>query len=366
MESVQRARILVVDDEPANVRLMERVLARAGYERIRGETDPMEVARACAEFNPDLILLDVRMPVRSGLEVLEELQPWVSAPGMVPVIMLTADVEAATRRLALELGARDFVSKPIDVDEILLRIHNVLEHRRLQLQIQIQNEQLEERVRQRSDDLAEAQLELVERLARAAEYRDDETHEHAQRVGRTAALLGERLGLDTSQVSLLRRAAPLHDVGKIGIGDDVFRKPSKLTPEEFSIMQQHVPIGANILADSASPVLRLAEEIVRTHHERFDGSGYPEGLRGDEIPLAGRIVAVADVFDALTHDRPYKHAWPIDEAVEEIRRGSGGHFDPAVVEAFSDLNHAYLLAPVQREILLAPVCERPRLGTAAP
>jgi putative two-component system response regulator len=346
IEAVEEANIVIVDDEPANLRLMERILARAGYVNVSATPDADAVLPTVAESNPDLILLDVHMPRRSGLDVLRELAPWVGPPAMVPVIMLTGDVDSSTRRTALERGARDFVSKPIAVDEVLLRIRNVLEYRRLQLQIQSDNEQLERTVRERSEDLSCANLELVERLARAAEYRDDGTHEHAQRVGRTAALIAERLGRDASYVALLRRAAPLHDVGKIGITDSIFRKPARLTAEEFAVMQQHVPIGANILADSSLAVLRLAEEVVRTHHERWDGTGYPAGLRDGEIPLPGRIAAVADVFDALTHERPYKPAWPVGEAVKEIARGSGTHFDPEIVDVFMELNHPYLLAPI--------------------
>ena len=335
-----------MDDEPANVRLMERMLQRAGYENVRSTVRSTEVLTTTAEFAPDLILLDVRMPPPDGLTLLGELAPWIAPPGMVPVIMLTADAEPSTRYKALELGARDFVSKPLDLGELQLRIRNVLETRRLQLEIQTQNEQLERTVRDRAHDLEEAQVEMVERLALAAEYRDDETQEHAWRVGRTAALLAAGLGLPPEEVALIRRAAPLHDVGKIGIADAVFRKPGKLTPEEFATMQQHVAIGANILARSSSPVLQAAEEIVSTHHERWDGTGYPAGLSGEDIPLCGRLTAVADVFDALTHARPYKEAWPVEAAVQEIERCAGTHFDPAIVAVFMKLNHPHLLAPV--------------------
>lgn len=328
---------------------MERMLQKAGYDNVHATDDSSEVVRITAEFCPDLILLDVRMPPPDGLTLLRDLAPWISAPGMVPVIMLTADADPRTRYEALELGARDFVSKPLDLGELQLRIRNVLETRRLQVEIQSQNERLERTIEEGVLDLAEVQVELVERLALAAEYRDDETQEHAWRVGRTAALLAERLGMGADQVALIRRAAPLHDVGKIGIADAIFRKPGALSPEEFAAMKQHVAIGTNILSGSASPVLRLAEEIVSTHHERWDGTGYPAGLEGDQIPITGRIVAVADVFDALTHSRPYKVAWPLEDAVAEIRKCAGTHFDPAVVDAFFELSHAHLLAPVARQ-----------------
>jgi putative two-component system response regulator len=342
----QRARILVVDDEPANVRLMERMLHRAGYGTVECVTDSVDVVRAAAEFGPDLILLDFHMAPPDGLTLLRDLSPWIEPPGMVPVIMLTGNIEPQVRRAALELGARDFVTKPFDVGEVLVRIHNVLETRRLQLQIQGRNDSLEKAVEERSSDLEDAQFELVERLALAAEYRDDETHEHAHRVGRNSALLAEVMGLDAEEVALIRRAAPFHDVGKIGIQDAILLKPGKLTREEFDTMKLHVTVGVNILAGSASPTLRCAEEIVSSHHERWDGRGYPAGLMGTDIPLCGRIVAVADVFDALTHVRPYKAAWPLEHAVAEIQLGAGSHFDPAVVDAFNTLNHPRLLSPV--------------------
>ena len=348
LDALQGAEILVVDDDASVARLLYLTLEGAGYENLRTTTDSSRVVQSTAECAPDLILMDVNMPEPDGLTLLAQLRPWIAPPAMVPVIMLTGCTDPAVRRLALERGARDFVNKPIEPDELLLRIRNVLEMRRLQLQIQDQNERLQHDVQERSSHLADAQVELVERLALAAEYRDDETQEHAQRVGRTAALLAERLGHGVEFVSLIRRAAPLHDIGKIGVADAVFLKPGRFTPVETEIMRQHVPIGANMLAGSSSPVLQLAEEIARTHHERWDGSGYPNGLRADGIPLSGRLVAVADVFDALTHDRPYKAAWPIEAAVEEISACAGSHFDPRVVAAFEALNHPYLLAPVRR------------------
>jgi putative two-component system response regulator len=340
------ARILVVDDEPANVRLMERMLHRAGYTQVRSTTRSTDVLALCAQWCPDLILLDVRMPEPGGIELLLDLEPWIAEGSRIPVIMLTADTEPATRHLALSRGARDFLSKPVDMAEALLRIRTTLETRRLQLCVEHQNVLLSQRIQERSDDLEGARLELVQRLALAAEYRDDDTQEHAERVGRTSALLAHALGQSLQEIDLIRRAAPLHDVGKVGVTDAVFLKRGRLTDEEFAVMQRHAEIGANILAGSTSPVLRLGAEIAASHHERWDGAGYPAGLAGERIPLAARIVAVADVFDALTHERPYKHAWPLHEAVAEIRQGAGSHFDPQVVEAFGRLDHARLLAPI--------------------
>jgi putative two-component system response regulator len=215
-----------------------------------------------------------------------------------------------------------------------LRIGNLLETRHYYLQLERQNAALEERVAARTQQLEMAQYEILTRLALAAEFRDDATGKHAQRVGRISALLAEALALHVEQTQLVRRAAPLHDVGKIGIPDRLLLKPGKLTPAEFALMQAHTLIGANLLAGSDFPLLRVAEEIARSHHERWDGTGYPESLAGDNIPIVGRIAAVADVFDALTHDRPYKRAWATADAVSEIRRQAGRQFDAAVVAAF--------------------------------
>jgi putative two-component system response regulator len=239
----------------------------------------------------------------------------------------------AARQEALSRGAKDFVSKPFHADEVLLRIRTLLETRFLYFQVQSQNQILEAKVRERTRELEAAQIEIIERLARAAEFRDDNTGQHTERVGQMAALLARQLGLPDPQVSLIRRAAPLHDVGKIGIPDAVLLKLGKLTLEEFELVKTHTTIGARILSGSRFGVLRLAEEIAFSHHERWDGDGYV-GIKQDQIPLAGRIVAVADVFDALTQKRPYKSAWPIVEAIAEIERQSTRQFDPEIVEAF--------------------------------
>lgn len=213
---------------------------------------------------------------------------------------------------------------------------------------------LERTVRDRTEALQEARLETLLRLAVAAEYRDDDTHQHTERVGRTAALIARQLGLSDDAVVLMRHAAPLHDIGKLGISDSILLKPGKLTPAEFELVQEHVHIGCKILAEGKFEVLRLAQEIALSHHERWDGNGYPYCRRGEQIPLSGRIVAVADVFDALTHDRPYKAAWMLEDAVAEIKRLAGQHFDTRVVEAFAALDHRSLLEPVERYDLDLP------------
>ncbi len=328
------ARILIVDDQELNIRVLEGMLRHAGYTNLTSTTDSRDVLALYDKLQPDLLLLDLRMPHLDGFQILEQFQPHLLPETYVPIVILTADVTLEARQRALTLGAKDFVIKPFDRTEVLLRIRNLLDTRFLHRTLQAQNQHLERLVRVRTQEVESAQLEILERLAQAAEYRDDDTGQHTQRVGQVAARLAEVLGLPTGEVDLVRQAAPLHDVGKIGISDTILLKPGKLTPEEFATMQNHTTIGARILARSRHPLLQKAEEIARTHHERWDGSGYPQRLSGEAIPLAGRITAVVDVFDALTHVRPYKSAWTVEEAIAEIVRQRGRQFDSRVVDAF--------------------------------
>ena len=342
VSTLQRARILIVDDEPANVLFLERLLARAGYENLVSTSESAQVVPLCTQRAPDLVLLDLHMPAPDGFEVMLQLDPWISANAL-PVIVLTADTTREVRQAALSGGAKDFLVKPLDAMEVLLRIRNQLESRFLHLELRRRTLELEQRVYDQHEDLDEARLEMLQRLARASEYRDDDTGEHTQRVGHTSALVARTLDLSEEDVELIRHAATLHDVGKIAIPDSVLLKPARLTEEEYSLIKTHVRRGAEMLTHSRSPLLQVAERIALTHHEWWDGDGYLEGLRGEEIPLPGRIVAIADVFDALTHDRPYKQAVPVDQALSEIRSLSGRQFDPQVVEAFETLPHAELL-----------------------
>jgi putative two-component system response regulator len=334
-------RILVLED-PESAALLQRILAAAGYEDVRVPGDPDQLERMLALDEADLVVLDLQLPRVDGFAVLER----VVRTG-VPVLVLTADDTPTTRRRALGLGARDFVTKPLDRVEVLLRVGNLLQTRRLQRALEDRNHDLQRWVRARTADLEEARRETLERLAMAAEYRDDDTQQHTKRVGRTAALLAKQLGLSAETVEHLRYAAPLHDVGKIGIPDAVWLKPGGLTDDERKRLEEHAEIGARILSGSRSPILRLAEQIARTHHERWDGSGYPQGLKGDSIPLAGRITAVADVFDVLAHPRPHKKAWPLEQAMNEVFAQAGRQFDPEVVGAFRRLDARSLLEPVE-------------------
>jgi putative two-component system response regulator len=337
-------RILVIDDEESNVKTLGRVLRAAGYRRVTTTTDSTEFLSLYREQHPDLILLDLHMPARDGLAVLEELRSIAGPQTYLPVLVITGDTSPVARRKALLAGAKDFVTKPFEVDELLLRIGNLLETRRLHREIVTQNQQLERRVRERTSELEGAYLDTLERLAIAAEFRDDETGRHTERVGETAALLGSALGMTDDEVFLIRRAAPLHDVGKIGIPDAILRNPDPLTPDEWDIMRKHTTIGGRILSGGRSRVVQLAEEIAVCHHEHWDGEGYPRGLSGDAIPLPGRLVMVADVFDALTSDRVYRKAWPAEQVLAYIRQYSGKRFDPGITSLLerNDVRHSLL------------------------
>lgn len=333
----RNARILIVDDEEMNIRFLTRILEPEGHFDLDATTDPRDVVTLFRRCEPDLVMLDLKMPYMDGLDVLDVLRPEIPEGTYLPILVLTSDVSTEAKRRALSGGAKDFLTKPLSPSEVRLRVQNLLEARFLHLELQEQNRELEARVRERTAQLEEARIEVLERLARAAEFRDDDTGQHAQRVGRTAALLATTMGLSSAAVELVRRAAPLHDIGKIGVPDSVLLKRGRLTPSEYELMKRHTVIGSSILSGSRLPLLKMGQEIALTHHERWDGAGYPNRLSGEAIPLVGRLVAVADVFDALIHDRPYKPAWPVPDAVAEIGRDSGRQFDPNVVAAFTRL-----------------------------
>ena len=330
---VSGRRILVVDDEAITIRLLERILRRAGYTDVIATTDALAVPDMVPAWRPDLIILDLHMPELGGFALLEQIRAEIPPGEYLPILVVTGDASSEAKLRALQQGVSDLLSKPFDQAEALLRIRNLLMIRSLQQQVLAHNQELEGRVLERTADLEHARLETIDRLARATEYRDDATGEHTRRVGQLAGDLCLVLGWPAEQAEIMRRAAPLHDVGKIGVPDAVLLKPGRLTPEEFATIRTHTVIGARILSGSQVPVLQCAEEIAATHHERWDGTGYA-GLRGDQIPLSGRIVALVDAFDALTHARPYKAAWSLEEALTEVRAQRGLQFDPMIVDAF--------------------------------
>lgn len=340
----QDARLLVVDDQEAAVEAVKRTLRTAGYANVRSTYDPRQVLAIYDDFRPDLLLLDLHMPHMDGLAVMRQLEPRVAMDGYFPVLILSGDDTAESKQAALSLGAKDFLVKPCDRVELRLRIENLLETRFLYLALQAQNDSLEAAVRARTKELEEAQIEIAARLAIAAEFRDDETGQHSGRVGQIAALIAFNLGLPLDQVVMIGQAAPLHDVGKIGIPDAILMKKDRLTADELQSMHSHTTIGARILGRSRCALLRLAEVIALYHHERWDGTGYAK-LKGEDIPLAARITAVADTFDAMTHDRRYRPALSVSEARSEIAMYSGTQFDPRVVEAFLRNSPAELAVP---------------------
>ncbi len=327
------AKILVVDDEAANVKLLQRLLSAAGYQNIDTTTDPREVADMYRQNRHDIVLLDIRMPHKDGFEVMKDLHE-VDSDDYIPVLVLTAQIDPETRLRALEGGAKDFLNKPFDRWEVLNRIKNMLEVRLLHNQVRDQNRILEEKVRERTQELFETRLEIIRRLGRAAEYRDNETGNHIIRMSKYSEIVAAAAGFSETDCELILNASPMHDIGKIGIPDRILLKPGKLDAEEWEIMKSHVTIGAEILSGHHSELMNLAREIALSHHEKWDGSGYPNGLSGEEIPEAGRIVALSDVFDALTSERPYKKAWSVDDAMAEIRRNKGSHFEPRLVDLF--------------------------------
>ncbi len=332
-----QATILIVDDEEANLLLLERILGSGGYTRVIAASDPRDAIRHFEESDVDLVITDLHMPHLSGLELIDALIERTAAGSYLPIAMITADVSPEAEQEALSRGAKDFITKPFKASQIHIRVHNLLHTRQLHLELQRYTENLEALVQERTIELEAARLDILERLAQAAEFRDHTTGRHTHRVGVLAGLLAAKVGFSDSEVELIKQAAPLHDVGKIGIPDHILLKPGKLTSDEFATMTQHVGVGVKLLSRGQSDLIHLAELIALTHHERWDGSGYPRGLKGDAIPLAGQVVAVADVFDTLVNERPYKPAWPYDNAVAEMQRQGGHWFSPRLVEALLEV-----------------------------
>ncbi len=319
------ATILIVDDEPQNISLLNAALTIDNY-AIKATNSGKQAIDICLSVPVDLILLDVMMPVMDGFETCRLLKenPLTSA---IPVIFVTARGEVNDESVGFTCGAVDYINKPINSSTVRARV-------RTHVALYNQNRTLEKLVRERTAELNESRFEILHRLGIAGEYRDNETGQHVGRVCRYSRIIAQAIGLPESEAELLYNAAALHDTGKIGIPDSILFKPGKLDDDEWKIMQTHSEIGYNIIGTGENYLLKAAAMIAMTHHERWDGSGYPHGLKGDIIPLHGRIVAIADMFDALTSLRPYKKPWPVDKAVAEVVRCRGGHLDPQIVDAF--------------------------------
>ncbi len=320
-----QATILVVDDTPSNITVLTEIL-RGDYRLLAAINGEQALKIAGADPAPDLILLDVMMPGMSGHEVCERLKA-ASSTRKIPVIFVTAMNQVEDETKGFALGAVDYITKPVSPPIVKARV-------KTHLALYDQERELERKVRERTAELNETRLEIIKRLGRAGEYRDNETGMHVIRVAHFCRLLGTAARMNEEDVELLFTAAPMHDIGKIGIRDNVLLKPGKLDDDEMKLMRQHVPFGGEILGKHPDPLLAMAQLIALTHHEKWDGSGYHRGLKGEEIPLVGRITSIADVFDALTSVRPYKKAWTIEDAVALIQREAGTSFDPELVKKF--------------------------------
>lgn len=321
----QQQTILVVDDTPENIDVLAGVL-RASYKVKAARNGKKALEIANSEQRPDMVLLDIMMPDMDGYEVLSRLKA-NPITAQIPVIFVTAMSELEDEERGLDLGAIDYITKPISPRIVLARV-------KTHLALYNQNRELERKVQLRTQELRESRFDVIRHLAKAAEFKDTDTGLHVVRMSHYSRIIANAINASPEWAELIFNAAPMHDVGKIGIPDSILLKPGKLTPEEWEVMKQHTVIGADILGDDPSELIQLAREIALSHHERWDGSGYPYGLAGEDIPLSGRIVAIADVFDALVSDRPYKKAWTIEEAMHLIEKDSGTHFDPRLVQAF--------------------------------
>jgi len=322
-ETVKPYKILAVDDESANLMLLKEVL-QDDYHLIFAKNGQDALKRMSQ--NPDLVLLDIMMPEMDGYEVCRRLQE-NPATQKVPIIFLTAKISTQDEIKGFEMGASDYITKPLSPPVLKVRV-------KTQLALYDQNRSLEQKVIERTDELQRTRFQIIQRLGRASEYKDNETGLHVLRMSFYSKQIALSLGWEETQAELLLNAAPMHDVGKIGIPDQILLKPGKLTPEEWNIMRQHPVMGAEIIGEDDSELLSLARQIALYHHEKWDGSGYPFGKKGEEIPISARIIAIADVFDALTTERPYKKAWAVEDAVDFIKDQAERHFDPLVVDAF--------------------------------
>ena len=331
MENRRKPVILVVDDTETNIDVLLDILSDQ-YD-VSVALDGESALEIALEDKPDIILLDIMMPGMDGYEVCRRLKRQEETND-IPVIFITAKSEVADEAKGFDLGAVDYIAKPISPPIVKARIKTHVQLKLAQEAVENQNHILEEKVQQRTSELRETQVDIIRKLCRAAEFRDNETGLHVIRMSHYSQIIGTAYGMDNESATLLLNASPMHDVGKIGIPDSVLLKPGKLTDEEFNIIQTHPEIGAEIIGKNDSPLLKMAFQIAYTHHEKWNGRGYPQGLKGADIPLVGRIAAIADVFDALTTKRPYKEPWPTEKAVNLIQQESGKHFDPDLVQPF--------------------------------
>ncbi len=326
--------VVIVTDSQINLALIQDLLRQVDGSKPHCFSDSESGLAWCLANDADLVIVDCRQPVPDGIPFINRLRQ-ASNRRKVPVLMITSENAQDVRNRALEFGVIDFLSQPLDRIEFLARARNMLAIRHSHLLLSDRAAMLADEVKNATSEIYSRERETIIRLARAAEFRDPDTGAHIQRMANYSRLIAANLGWDEERQEMMLQAAPMHDVGKLGTPDGILLKTGRLIPEEFEVMKEHAAIGWEILKDSSSPILQMAAEIALSHHERFDGSGYPHGLSGEAISLAGRIVAVADVFDALTSERPYKKPWAIPCAVDYLEQGRGSHFDPRCVDAFT-------------------------------
>ncbi len=330
MNEASATRILVVDDEPTIARLVVQRLSGRGYACALAFSSEEALAKINAE-RFDLVISDINMPGMSGINLLAAAKK--SSPATA-FIMLTGVDDHATAVRSLELGAFGYIVKPFEANELFINVSNALRRRELELQRDRYEERLERDVRARTAEIRDTQEQIIMRLVAASGFRDEETGEHIRRMGEYAAVLARAAGWDARAAQEIRLAAPMHDIGKMGVADTILNKPGRLTPEEFALIQQHTIIGARILEGSGIALIELAREIALNHHEKWSGGGYPAGIKGEAIPLSARIVAVCDVYDALVNDRVYRRALPEAEALAIMKEGRGSQFDPDILDLF--------------------------------
>lgn len=335
-DKILRAKILIVEDDRLSLSLIKSILKEAGFRNVRSMANAKRIVDVFSSFKPDLLILDLNLPGVDGFEAMRRLKA-IDPEDYLPVLIISGEADEHVHLRALTAGAKDFLGKPYERSKVLLRARNLIETHLLHNEIKDKNKELERLVEARTKELRDSRIDVIRRLGYAAEYRDTETGQHIIRMSRYAAALAKELGMKETDCELLLTTSPLHDVGKIAIPDRVLLKPGPLTPEEWEVMKTHTEIGGRLLSGGDSAFLRMAEAIALTHHERWDGGGYPRSLHGENIPMVGRICAVCDVLDALTSERPYKKAWPFEDAAREIKRMSGTYFDPRVAAAFFDI-----------------------------
>lgn len=332
-ENLKDATVVLVDDTPANLRLLESSMKAFGLRNVKAFSDSAAALLWLQNTAWDLLVLDLDMPEPDGFDILKALD--ARDRSAMPIIIVSALSRPEDRRKGLSLGANDYICKPLDLPELLLRVRSTLELAIATQALSVERDRLEETVQKRTAQLSSSYQSIIGMLSRAAGYRENETERHIMRIGEYAALIARAIGLTEEQCEHMRLAMPMHDIGKIGIPEAILKKSGPFSPEEREVMEHHARIGFHILNDSAStPLTLLAAEIALYHHERWDGKGYPQGLKGEEIPLSGRIAALCDVYDALRSARPYKTAWSAEETLAYFRECSGTHFDPQLVHVF--------------------------------